>query len=187
MEQIARVPDYPQTKQHVPSLWLPRYLMVVLILVGGFLIPLLGIRVLGKDATVPDPVVAVADILSAQSESDLQARGFICDHTHDYVNEAGKWCVLNPPTGMFSSIAVLFVEGVSHKWLLQMRENSLKVGDLINLWGRPRIHQHDNWGQLDWHSSGDMNLTVSYKGRYSLFLPVGSFMFMGVGLTESGL
>ena len=182
MYKITRVPRFQQTKLHTLLRWLPRYLLVALVLVGGFMVPFLGIRVLGKDSTLPDPLVAAADILSGQSESDLQAHGFLCSSTNlNNVDSTKEWCVTNPPTGMFSTVAALFKNGVRSNVILTLREDTLSVGDLVRLWGKPQIYQHDSWGQIEWHSNDDMDLAASYKGEYSLFRPVGSIVFTAAG------
>lgn len=181
MEQITRVPHYPQTKLHVPSLWLPPYLLVVLVLTGGFAIAILGIGMLGKEVTPPDPLAIVADVLAGNSKSDLQARGFLCSSIdHNDTDSTGEWCTFNPPTGMFSKIAVMFVNGEGCNGFLQMRQDTLTVGDLVKLWGRPRIYQHGFWGQLEWTDNG-VTVWTDYQGYYSLFLPVRSIVFKDAG------
>ena len=186
MEQITRVPRYPQTKLHIPSLWLPPYLLVVLVLVSGFSVVILSIRLLPQTAPPPDPFVSFADILPGQSKSDLAEQRFLCSTAdHNYVEPLEEVCVFDPPTGIFSTVAVSFVNDVSDGGFLFVRDGTLKVGDLVKLWGKPRIHQYGYWGQLKWLRSGDMDWTVSYKGRYSLFLPVGSIVFIGAGDFES--
>jgi hypothetical protein len=182
MYKITRVPHFLQTKFHIPRLWLPRYLLVALVLVGGFMVPFLGIRVLGKDSTPPDPLVAALDIVSGQSESDLQAGGFLCSSTNpNDVDSTKEWCVMDPPIGMFSTVAALFKNGVRSNVILTLGEDTLSVGDLVRLWGKPLIYQHDSWGQIEWHGNDDMDLTASYKGEYSLFRSVGSIVFMSTG------
>ena len=188
MEQITRVTRFPQTKPHIPSLWLPPYLLVVLVLVGGFSVVILSIRLLPQTAAPPDPFVSFADMFSGQSKNDLEAQGFLCSSAdHNYVDSPEEVCVFDPPTGIFSTVAVSFVDGVSYGGFLFVREGTLSIGDLVRLWGRPHIYQYGFWGQLKWPGSNGMDLTVSYKGHYSLFLPVGSIVFMSVGSAESGV
>ena len=178
MEQITRVTHYPQTKLHIPSLWLPPYLLVVLVLTGGFMVAILSIRMLPQTAALPDPFASVADIFAAQIKNDLQGWGFSCSSSApNYADSSEGWCTISPPTGMFSMVAVRFVNGVRGTVFLTLREDTLSVGDLVTLWGRPHIDQYSSWGQLDWPDNPVTGLTVSYKGRYSLFISAGSIVF----------
>lgn len=182
MEQITRVNRYPQAKLHIPSVRLLPYLRLVLLLIGSFTVVILTIRMLPQTATPSDPFISFADILSGQSKNDLEAQGFLCSsNDHNYYNPTGEWCVFDPPTGIFSTVAVSFVNGVSYGGFLFVREGALAIGDLVRLWGRPLIHQYGFWGQLKWPGNGDMDWTVSYEGHYSLFFPVAHIVFKDAG------
>src|SRR5688572_21625674 len=85
MEQITRVIPYPRTKPHISSLRLPPYLRLVLVLIGGFTLSILSIRLLPQTAAPPTPFVALADVLRRQTATDLERRGFLCMQPEDYV------------------------------------------------------------------------------------------------------
>jgi hypothetical protein len=179
MEQIARVTPYPQTKSHIPALRLLSCLLLVLVLTCGFTLIILSIRMLPPIGASPDPFAAVTDIFTAQSTNDLHARGFSCSsNDHNYADSAEGWCTFSPPTGIFLTIEVKFINNDLYSRFFLVRDDALAVGDLVKLWGRPRIQQQGIWGKLDWPGSGVMGWTGIYQGRYSLFLPVRSILFL---------
>jgi hypothetical protein len=178
VEHTTRVTPYPQTKLHIPALRLLPCLLIVLALISGFTLVILSIRLLLQTAVPLDPFASVADVLAEQSESDLRERGFSCSATDNYNALTPQvLCKFSPERGIFSTVAIMFVNGNVHNRFVLVRDGALTVGDLVRLWGRPDIHQHGFWGQLEWPGSSDMDITVSYHGRYSLFLPVRSIVF----------
>jgi hypothetical protein len=179
MEQITRVIPYPRTKPHIPSLRLPPYLRLVLVLISGFTLIILSIRLLPQTAVPPDPFTSLTDGLRGQTVTDLERRGFWCVPPEDYVPPSPSQLVCNlwPRTGIFSWVEVMFVEGEVRTSFALVREGELLVGDLVKLWGRPHIYQHDSSGQLNWLDNEDMALWIFYHGPYSLFLPVRSIVF----------
>jgi hypothetical protein len=181
MEQITQVTCVSQSKSHIPPLRLPPYFRIVLALIGGFVVMILSIRLLPQTATLPDPFASVVDIFAVQNKNDLQARGFLCSSSvPPYADSSEGWCTFNPPTGMFSSIQVKFINNDLHSRFFLVRDDALVVGDLVSLWGRPRIRQHGFRSHLDWPGNHVMAWTATYHGRYSLFLPVRSILFLHI-------
>jgi hypothetical protein len=179
MEQITQITHDSQTKSPGLSLGLPPYVLIVLALIGGFTLIILSIRMLPQTAASPDPFASAADILAAQSTNDLHARGFSCSsNTPNYADSPEGWCTFNPPTGMFSAIEVKFINSDLYSRFFLVRAAALTVGDLVKLWGRPHIQQQGIWGELRWPGSGVIGWTGIYHGRYSLFLPVRSILFL---------
>jgi hypothetical protein len=152
----------------------------VLVLTGGFTLIILTIRLLPQTAAPPTPFVALADVLGGQTATALERRGFLCTSAEDYVPRSPSQvvCTVGPRTGIFSWVEVMFIEGEIRTIFVLVRDDALLVGDLVKLWGRPHIYQQDSSGQLNWLNNHNMALWVFYHGRYSLFLPVRSIIFM---------
>jgi hypothetical protein len=185
MEQITRTTHYPLAKSQTSALLLAPCLLTVLTLIVSFTLIIISIRMLPQKAALPDPFVSLAEIFAEQSQSELQARGFLCSTTDNYKAPVQQTlCRFHPEVGTFSMIGIAFVDGNLHNHFVLVRNGALTVGDLVNLWGRPNIHKHDFGGQLDWLDNGVIAVTVSYQGCYSLFLPVRSIVFMSTGAIE---
>jgi hypothetical protein len=184
MEQITRGIRYPQPKLRIPSLRLRPYLRLVLALIGGFTGVILSIRLLSQTAAPPDPFATFSNLFPGQQADTrlLEAQGYSCWlETLPTIADISQHCSQDLQTGPFSNITVTIWDGSVRVLDLVVRENALTIGDLVRLWGRPHIHQHGFRGQLKWLGSGNMDLTASYRGRYSLFLPAGIIVFMGTG------
>ncbi|MEO8607709.1 MAG: hypothetical protein ABI690_07515 [Chloroflexota bacterium] len=187
MEQITPPASYPQTKSNVRAFWSSRYLSFTLMLGGVFAITIVSIWILAEKNPPPDPFATYSGVFPGQQVDTrrLEAQGYACQlESFPSVADMPMNCSQDLQTGAFSHITVTVQDGNIKQLLLNVRENELPLGDLISYWGRPRIHQYDSWGQLDWARGNDLNLIVSYQGHYSLFRSAGSIMFKWMGSFE---
>ena len=187
MEQITPPSRYPQTKTLLPALRFSPYWRILL-MVGALAITITSIWMLSQKAPPPDPFATFSGVFPGQHVDTrrLEAQGYTCTlETYPSVAEMPMNCSQDLPTGSFSNVTVTVWDGNVKQLMLIARENTVSIGDLMFFWGHPRIHQYSSWGQLDWPRGEDLNLTVSYTGRYSPFRPVGSIMFRWMGNFES--
>ena len=152
MEQITPGATYPHRKPFISALWLSPYLRGLLVLAGCFVIAIVGIWILGQKVPPPDPFATFNSIFPGQRVDThrLQAQGYSCWRDPlPTIADISEHCSQDLQTGQFSHITVSIWDGNVKQLTLNAREDALSIGDLIRVWGKPRIHQHATWGQLD--------------------------------------
>ena len=70
-----------------------------------------------------------------------------------------------------------FTQGVIRHNTLMVPENTLRLGDLVALWGTPEVQEYGNVATFVWRDGAIVASTLAYSGRFSLFLPVWSVSF----------
>jgi hypothetical protein len=123
----------------------------------------------------PEPFVSLADLFPGQPRSAVEARGFSC-----MVIGFGTYaetCLLLPNTGIFSEIGVTTSPlGYVNSSYFRLREDTLRLGDLAALWGRPEVYDQYEYLLFSWFG-GSVNATSAYTGRFSFLLPVDRVFF----------
>ncbi len=160
---------------------LPLYGWFMLAVFLGILVMVAAVTALARHMQPPsNPFSAYADIFQRQPRSALVARGFSCSHRAP--DNYDITCILKPPEGVFSQVSAGFSQDFIRYTTVMVRENMLRVGDLVALWGRPEVHEYGHVAMFVWPSSGVMASTYAYTGQFSLFLPLWSVAFWDTSL-----
>jgi hypothetical protein len=168
-------------KSNTPSLIMLPYLLVVFAVVAGFTAVNAGVRTLtGYTAAPSNPFAAFADVFPDQPSSAAASRGFLCpspgaDDTYQDTSE--ETCSFRPESGPFFQVRVNISGDMIRHIDFRMRENTLRVGDLIGLWGSPEVDEYSRSAYLHWRSRGIFALATHDTGSFSLFLPVWTVNF----------
>ncbi len=131
-----------------------------------------------KQAVPLNPLSAYADILPGSPLRNAVAHGFLCFHIPvPYSANVSVQCVHNSQTGKFSHVNVMIWDGIITQLIFTVQENTLRVGDLFLLWGKPEI---ESWGYLSilkWPAYGVAATAPIHAGRYTHFSPISSVWF----------
>jgi hypothetical protein len=94
----------------------------------------------------------------------------------------GQLCGLYPQTGPFNQIHVVRGEPSSPVYFT-VRDGALTIGDLALLWGRPEVITMD-WERMSlrWSDRGVTATVISWRRRFSYYLPVERVVFAAVSL-----
>src|SRR4026207_857687 len=140
MENITHFRPLPQTGYYIPSLRLLPVRLIAFSLVIGFTILILCTRGLARNTLPPSsPFASFADIFPGQSDDSIKARGFFCIMSPDRSDEH---CVLKLETGSISGVRVLIAQHMILQIQFTLREDLLKLGDLMLFLGTPDNRQN---------------------------------------------
>jgi hypothetical protein len=119
---------------------------------------------------ISDPFAAFADVFPGQPKSAATARGFSCPAgTYGSPNEH---CMLYLKGSVFSHVGVDVVDGTIRYSSFTVRKSTLRVGDLVLLWGMPDIEARGDVVVLRWHRIDTIAIGTSSIGKFSLLLGV---------------
>ena len=130
----------------------------------GFMLLILGEKALAGSEQ-RDISASIAAYVPGQSGSSLRN---LCP----VLSSAYETCTINPDTGDMAHIHMQFVNGEVSQVFLTFRENSVKVGDLMLLWGRPEIERLERATLLHWQNRQISALVQRPVRRVSALLPV---------------
>jgi hypothetical protein len=169
-------------KSRTPSLILPPYALVVFVVVTAFAAVNAGVGALAGYMSTPfDPFAAFADVFPGQSRSAVAARGFSCPsaNAHDtYQDLSEETCTLSPESGPFSRVELVLSGDTISQIGFMMRDDMLKIGDLMRLWGKAEVQEYSRSVYLFWRSRGIVALAPWHTGQFSVFLPVRWVYFL---------
>src|SRR6266496_732933 len=136
---------FPQTK-------LPAYLYLeVLFLIIMALVLVNWALLVRPDIPPSNPFSAYTDILSETVHSATATRGFTCA---DGSPDDHKYCTISLSNGPFWYVMGISVDGIVRWNAFAVRENTLTLGDLILLWGRPVTHLYQESALFQWPDLG---------------------------------
>jgi hypothetical protein len=120
-------------------------------------------------APVSDPFVGLTDIFPGQPRTALEARGFSCFvSNYSYRSTPAEYCFLSRDEGVFSVVEAL-VSGVTIREVdFKVRENSLRIGDLMLLWGSPAIYEHTDSVNFLWEHG--IGAVATPHGRHPSYM-----------------
>jgi hypothetical protein len=172
MELVRHYQERQQIRGFTFHFQMPPYLLVVFSLLVGFAVVSLGVWALGQSAVpLPNPFAAFADVFPGQPRSAAQMRGFLC-LTSAYGSEPNEYCSVDLARGIVSQIDVYIAEDLIDEISFRLREDTLRVGDLMLIWGTPEIRENGHSVYFYWRSMGVTAMVTEYFGRFSHFLPV---------------
>jgi hypothetical protein len=172
--QIAlRLPR--EGESHAPSRKLLLYLLVIFLTWLGFAAASMSAMALAQYTPAPpNPFASFADVFPGQPRSSLIARRFSCLTVgYDTARAApDETCVLLPASGLFAQVEVIVSRSLIREITFTLREDTLRVGDLMLFWGEPTVTIYSRSVYLYWRSRGVFAIVVGYSERFSLQLPV---------------
>ncbi len=180
--ESSTTPVQHRWASHTLSRKLPLYLRMALVLVIGLSASTCGVVVLVRSTTQPtDPFASFIDVFPRKPRSAIEARVFRCPPTDEDADEyyTGYTCFLWPAAGPFAQVAAVISEGNIRQTVFTSRPNTLRVGDLMVLWGRPEIRMYSHAVYLLWRSHRIFAWVSDYAGhgQMSPFLPVWKVFF----------
>lgn len=157
------------------------------VLLGIFIVPVRAIAVLIAFTSVSvtmvaitqrggppiDPFAAYADVLPGKSRDKVLQQRFNCESIYT-VPAFNEFCLLTPTIGIFSRIAVdieLNTDQVSHV-VFTPHEGMLTIGDLLALWGKPKLVVYGRTANLRWHEGRVFAISQMYNGHLSYWMPI---------------
>jgi hypothetical protein len=177
MELVRRSGSHAQRGRIAIHFQLPLYLRFMLSLSLGISAMVACILTLTRFMQPsPNPFASFADVFPGQPRSAIEARGFSCALT-PYPTYA-EACIYWPKTGDFSLVRIAFsspdaVSSIS----FGARDNTLRLGDLVALWGRPEVHKYGRSTYFFWFDGRVTGMASADVERVSLFSPVASIRF----------
>lgn len=182
MELMTRGIVFPHPARVGFGVKLPLYLRIMLATLVSISVITLGVYALAQQMEQPsNPFSPYVDIFLGQPQSAVVAQGFSCAMYFNggYYSGLDDYCTLKLAQGAVSSIGVLISQDVGRQITFGLRENTLRLGDLVALWGRPNVHQYGPSVSFSWRRIGVTTLTLTYTRPFSLFIPVRSIYFVG--------
>jgi len=162
----------PQT-HHPLSLRMFPVTLVAFTLAMGFTILILCARSLGQySLPPPSPFDSFADIFPGQPDDSIKARGFYCIMTPSYsvlADNSNEHCTLKLERGSISEIRILISQHLIRQIQFMLREDLLKLGDLMLFLGVPDNHQNAHSIGFVWPGSG---IYASADSDTRLFSPL---------------
>ncbi len=133
---------YSQSENTIQPLKRLPYLHFVFILLSGFAVAVIGVKVLTKPMVATfDPFSVYMDIFPGQPKNAVETKGFVCRSADfSYYEPSGEYCTFTPAAGIISTISVTVSADVIHKITFTMRDESLDAGDLLLLTEARRFH-----------------------------------------------
>jgi hypothetical protein len=148
----------------------------------GFSVLVVAARGLARYTLPPlpsGPFVTFADVLPGQPGSTLEEKGFLCASMRDYDDPTHENCIMKLDTGAISEVNVYIslAIGIIQRVTFTMRENSIKAGDLMTIWGQPEIQRYSRSTYLFWRGRGVHTIVSCPTGRFSLLYYVSNVSF----------
>jgi hypothetical protein len=183
MQQITRRSVKRSPSGHQTPLGAPQALLLMSLLIVGFMMAAILVTIQqgsAVDSPLFDPFAAFSDRFPGQqlSARQLEAEGFTCVLlTVPVPGDYGEHCTLYLDTGPFSSLSVTGWDGVIILFDVKLRENSVKIGDLIDLWGEPRLRIHSNAVIVRWPDRAISAIGKAQTGRVVFFKTLSQITF----------
>ncbi len=172
MEQIAQTTINAALPRSKAALRLPPLLILVILLLLLTAV-ILATRTVGETASgLSDPFTAMHNFFPGQPGSALDGQGFKCATPYYAENPPNLNCMLWPTDGDFFQVKVLVSQNMIAFSEFQIRGSSLRIGDLMLLWGESKIRQSGHQIYLSWYSRYTLATAYSNSGVVTLFLPV---------------
>ena len=122
----------------------------------------------------PYPFLPYADLLSKQQALvAVENQKFACQYV---LQEVSQKCSMRPKDRFFSEISLTVIGGVPESVVFKVINDSIQVGDLVLLWGRPdmRAFQYIFWPE---RNGVTMSATVTPADRLNYLAPVWEVSF----------
>lgn len=127
------------------ALILPRYLLIgQVVTISGFgaaIALMMGLAHLTDHPS--NPFAAYADVLPGQPREAVEARGFDCWlRDYNYHDPTETRCILKLTEDTFSSVEVVYANGIIHQTSFMLRDSTISVGELVVMLNASEIQSH---------------------------------------------
>ncbi len=173
MEIAALDHPLPQPRVTASGIHVSLYIRLAFYITVGAAILTLAVIVLARHEALANPFSLYLDMLPGRSPSAVVERE--CGSARQ--NLPGATCTISPTSGAFSRIVVT-ANGSIVSTTFNVRQQSVRVGELMVLWGKPTIQIRGGSATLSWSRPGAVaSVTLPQNHRFNYFLPVGSVLF----------
>ncbi len=119
-----------------------------------------------------DPFAEYADIMPGQSRQTVLARGFDCRLSGSPFYKQS--CLLSPENSTFSEIWVSIASetGLVNRVVFIPRASAMMLGDLVRLWGKPRIVLYGQTVNFRWRNVHVVAVLQTPRSHFSYWLPM---------------
>jgi hypothetical protein len=141
-------------------------------------------RMLGRNTDPPHiPFAAFADVFPGQPRSGVAARKFSCPMSDfgGYRGRTDEFCYLYLATGVFSRVGTTISKESIRVIYFTLRDNTLKMGDLMLLLGTPEVRDYGYFSYFRWPQSGATAVTDLSRGKSFFLLAVRSILIVDAG------
>ena len=170
-------------ESHDSTRKLPSNLLVVFcIWIGIATVSITAVTICRSAPPPPSPFASFADVFPGQPRSAVEARRFSCV-TGSYNGSEGapnEHCTLNSATGVFSQVSVGIYKDVVQSIYFTSHDNTIRVGDLMLLWGQGNVREIGRTTYLDWRDNGVTAAVINDTEWFSLYLSVETVYFQPV-------
>jgi hypothetical protein len=135
MELVA--PYQKPIATSVVTLHFPLYIWISVIILTGSIILVIGV-IIAAHRDISNPFSVYGDLFGDDARRAASARGFICRDV-GLDNQALALCTQHNTERLFSRLDVWISRNSANEIGFLLRENTLRLGDLALLWGRPEI------------------------------------------------
>jgi len=149
----------------------------------GVLAIVIGLMAFTRYNEVPlNPFAAYADMLPGAPISAALEHGFsrLSNNSHSPSDGVIEVCDYSPQSELFSRMRVSTQDGVIKVLILTPHDNTVKLGDLILMWGTPEVHfntTHVSLVLFLWPAQRASALASTYDQRLIYFLPIQTITF----------
>lgn len=155
----------------VPAVDLPIYLRLMLLVTTFMAAALLSWTIpLRQDLQPSYPFSNYVDIFPGKPQSGMEALRFSCEQSNTWGER--EYCTRVPADGPFSLIAINISNGIVQRVNFAVLSNTLMIGDLTLLWGRPRIRLYRQSAIFEWSSIGARAIGWAESAHFSNFIPI---------------
>lgn len=138
---------------------LPLYLHLALAFLALTTLVAAGWAALVRQNIEPaNPFSIYTEILPGQERDALIQQAFVCStdpyYRLDYGLKDNEYCARPLPEGSFWLITSTVRDGVIRRTDFLARNGALTLGDLMFLWGRPRVRLYRQSARFEWPSLG---------------------------------
>ena len=160
----------------------PFYTYSVAFLLVGFIVLILGAVMIGGHTT---PLSISMSTLQSNIP-DQQSLGSdwmgYCDASDDSYGFGCIFYLVYPSQGVFSRIRIEVVEDRIHRLVYTVKDDAIRIGDLVILWGEPRVIEDQRAVNLYWSNIEIRAHVTRQKGSTFYFLPVSQIVVSDVAL-----
>jgi hypothetical protein len=185
MQQVIRGLKQPPFIVRIPHLsTLSARIVIILLLVVSFSTAVVVVSAMAQrygQAYQTDPFAAFVDYFPGHPVDMrlLEARGFSCRYQAVLIPaDLGAYCWRSLAAGPFSWVYVTIWDGIVKRLDFDVHANSLAMGDLVLLWGRPQLIINGNFVNVSWRAGGiTRGLGWSQNERFAYFQPLSLISF----------
>ena len=160
----------------------PLALLILLPVVSFFSLVVVAIMP-GRDVADTHPLdrfAGFSDLFPGQQVDarQIEVAGFSCLlETAPVPADTSLRCSRDLGTGPFSHVSVVLWDGVVNQFEVTVREQSLRLGDLVLLWGDPEISVTNSLVMMRWPAAGIIAVGRSFDAPVTYLQTISNISF----------